>query len=246
MMNDMKLIKISIFFFTFTNLFYLNQLYASQSLTPHNAEYSVNIRGIKGKLITSLESSKSTYKSRSMIQASGFAKLLLRGSIRELSVFNETQNSIYPNTFSSIDALSRKPRKINLRFDLDENIVKGNIDNETIRLEFDQATYDRESLKYALMHYLLNNKKLVNFKLIEDNELKQLLITSIGTKLIKTPYGEFEAIGIKHSGVNSSKESILWCVEKLGYLPVRIEQYRNNKPWMTAVLIKYNNLLILP
>ena len=99
-MNDMKLIKISIFFFTFTNLFYLNQLYASQSLTPHNAEYSVNIRGIKGKLITSLELSKSTYKSRSMIQASGFAKLLLRGSIRELSVFNETQNSIYPNTFS--------------------------------------------------------------------------------------------------------------------------------------------------
>ena len=117
---------------------------------------------------------------------------------------------------------------------------------KTIQLKFNQATYDRESLKYALMHYLLNNKKLVNFKLIEDNELKQLLITSIGSKLIKTPYGEFEAIGIKHAGVNSSKESILWCVEKLGYLPVRIEQYRNNKPWMTAVLIKYNNLLISP
>ena len=109
-------------------------------------------------------------------------------------------------------------------------------------MELDQATYDRESLKYVLMHHLLNNKKLVNFKLIEDNEIKQLLITNIGTKLIKTPYGEFEAVGIKHAGVNSSKESILWCVEKLGYLPVRIEQYRNNKPWMTAVLTKYNNL----
>ena len=245
-MKDMKLIKISIFFFTFTNLFYLNQLYASQSLNPHNAEYSVNIRGIKGKLITSLESSKSTYKSRSTIQASGFVKLLLRGTIHELSEFNETQNSIHPNTFSSIDTLSRKPRRINLKFDLDKNMVKGNIDNETIRLEFDQATYDRESLKYALMHHLLNNKELVNFKLIEDNELKQLLITSIGTNLIKTPYGEFEAIGIKHAGVNSSKESIFWCVEKLGYLPVRIEQYRNKKPWMTAVLTKYNNLLLSP
>ena len=245
-MTNMKPKKILIFFFTFTTLFYFNQLHASQGLIPHNAEYSVNIRGIKGKLITSLELSKSTYKSRSTIQASGFAKLLLRGSIHELSVFNEIQNSIYPNTFSSIDALSRKPRKINLRFDLDQNIVKGNINNESIRLEFDQATYDRESLKYVLMHHLLNNKKLVNFKLIEDNELKQLLITSIGTKLIKTPYGDFEAIGIKHVGVNSSKESILWCVEKLGYLPVRIEQYRNNKPWMTAVLTKYNNLPLPP
>jgi hypothetical protein len=56
---------------------------------------------------------------------------------------------------------------------------------------------------------------------------------------VEVPFGIFDVTGIQHSRENSSRVTTLWCAEKLGYLPVIIEQHRKGKLGVRAVLTSY-------
>ena len=99
--------------------------------------------------------------------------------------------------------------------------------------------HDRVSIQYELMHDLLNGHAAHDYAIVDGEELKELTVTNIGTRKIKVPFGEFEAVGIQHQARNSSRISTLWCVAELGYLPVLIEQHRHGKLRLRAELTDY-------
>ncbi len=98
------------------------------------------------------------------------------------------------------------------------------------------------SLQYGLMYDMLNGGEKDKYLLQDADELKALSISNVGTKMLKVPYGKFEAIGIRHQREGSSRMTTLWVVEELGYLPVVIEQHRKGKLRLRAVLEKYQAL----
>ena len=75
--------------------------------------------------------------------------------------------------------------------------------------------------------------------LFDVDKMKVANVRNIGTKQIKVKAGRFEALGIQHQAVGSSRVTTLWCVEELGYLPVMIEQHRKGKLKFRASLLKY-------
>jgi hypothetical protein len=89
------------------------------------------------------------------------------------------------------------------------------------------------------MNDLMNGVHRDNYLLQDAEELKPLSITNLGTKPVQVPFGDFEAVGIQHQRPESSRVTTLWCVEELGYLPVIIEQRRNGKLQLRAVLTDY-------
>jgi hypothetical protein len=88
---------------------------------------------------------------------------------------------------------------------------------------------------------LLNERKNDEYSLLDDDELKVLQVTHLGEREIKVPFGKFAAVGVQHRKANSKSDRVttLWCVEKLDYLPVLIEQHRDGKLAMRAVLTEY-------
>ena len=128
---------------------------------------------------------------------------------------------------------------VDLDFNWHSREVTGLIDGEDFQAALHGEVHDRVSLQYGLMYDLLSGGEHAEYFLQDAEELKQLSISDLGTKAVKVPYGRFNAIGIQHQRLGSSRLTTLWCVEELGYLPVVIEQHRKGKLRLRAVLTKY-------
>jgi len=215
---------------------------ASDSLTPHAAEYKVKISVLGGRLSTRIDATDTGYFAQSSIKATGMSRLLAHGTIRESSELAASNNGLRPQRFRSVDTLSKGGQTVDLTFDWNENSVGGLIDGADFQTSLEGVVHDRVSLQYGLMSDLLSGVEKAEYALQDAERLKLLSITNIGTKTVKVPFGRFEAIGIQHQAANSSRVTTLWCVEELGYLPVIIEQHRKGKRRMRALLTSYTPL----
>ncbi len=216
--------------------------FAGPLLTPHTAEYKIKISILGGKLNTQFETTEAGYMAESVIRATGISRLIARGSIRERSWFAEGEEGIQPIQYRSADTLSRDHQVVDLDFNWNSREVTGLINGEDFQAALGGDVHDRVSLQYGLMYDLLNGGERAEYFLQDAEELKSLSISNIGTKAVKVPFGRFNAVGIQHQRLGSSRVTTLWCVEELGYLPVIIEQHRKGKLRLRAVLTKYNPL----
>ena len=212
---------------------------AELPLTPHIAEYKIKISVLSGKLHTEVKATEDGYSARSVIKASGLASLFVRGNVIESSTFSVLDDGVRPLLYSSSDKISKEDKLMNFAFDWDQQQVTGTINGQEVGFDLDGRVHDRVSIQYELMLDLINDRASNEYSLLDDDELKLLQVSNIGTKQVKVPYGKFEAVGIQHRKANSDRITTLWCVEKLDYLPVLIEQHRDGKLAMRAVLTKY-------
>jgi len=212
---------------------------AGPSLTPYAAEYRIKISVLGGKLNTRVDLTETGYIGESVIRATGLSRLIAGGSIREKSWFSEGKDRIQPDQYRSADTLSSDHQTVDLDFDWNADEVSGLINGEDFHAVLPGEVHDRVSLQYGLMYDLLNGAETGEYLLQDAEELKTLTATNIGAKSVKVPFGKFEALGIQHQRVGSSRVTTLWCVEELGYLPVIIEQHRKGKLRLRAVLTEY-------
>lgn len=208
-------------------------------LTPHSARYDVSISVLGGILTTDVTEAGTGFMATSMIEPTGMSRIVARGVIQESSYFLADEDGVRPTQYRSIDTLSTDDKTISLDFDWREEIVTGSINDAEFRSELDGKVHDRVSLQYELMLDLLRGKARAEYSLLDGDELKLLQVRNIGTKEVKVPYGTFTATGIQHNKKDSSRITTLWCAEELGYLPVIIEQHRDGKLRIRAVLTRY-------
>jgi hypothetical protein len=208
-------------------------------LTPHTAEYKIKVSILSGKLFTEVKATDEGYYAHSVIRASGFAKLFVRGDVTESSTFAVIDNGVRPLQYSSDDRISKEDKSMEFDFDWQHSKVSGLINHEDFSLELEGRVHDRVSIQYELMLDLLNDSTSDEYVLLDHKGIKLLQISNIGKKQIKVPFGEFEVVGIQHRKKDSDRITTLWCAEDLGYLPVLIEQHRDGKLAFRAVLNKY-------
>lgn len=214
--------------------------FAGSSLTPHKAEYRIEISIVNGKLTTQFEKTENGFFAESVIEATGMSRIFARGSIREKSWFSVHDGSILPDQYRSADTISSDHESVDLDFDWSAREITGYIDGVDFRSPLDDDVHDRVSLQYGLMFDLLNGGERAQYFLQDAEELKPLTISNIGTRAVKVPFGNFNAIGIQHQREGSSRVTTMWCVEELGFLPVVIEQHRKGKLRLRAELTKYD------
>ena len=216
---------------------------AGQTMTPHTAEYKIKISVLGGKLTTQFQTTETGYFGESVIKATGMSRLIAGGSIREKSWFSAGDGSSQPMQFRAADTLSRDHQVIDFDFNWRANEVTGLINGEEFQAELAGNVHDRVSLQYGLMYDLLNGGERAEYFLQDAEDLKTLSVSNVGTKSVKVPFGRFDAVGIQHQRVGSSRVTTLWCVEELGYLPVIIEQHRKGKLRLREILTRYNPLV---
>jgi hypothetical protein len=124
--------------------------------------------------------------------------------------------------------------------------VHGTVNDVEFQSSLDGRVHDRVSIQYELMLDLLQGETSTRYSLLDGDELKILQVKNIGQREVKTPYGKFEATGIQHNKENSSRITTLWCARELGYLPVVIEQHRDGKLRVRAVLTDYSPIESVP
>lgn len=209
------------------------------TLTPHHAQYDVSISVLGGKLTTDVTKAGPGYMAKSVIEPTGMSRLVARGAIQESSYFLANADGVRPAQYRSIDTLSREDKTVSLDFDWRRREVTGSVNGKEFHTALHDHVHDRVSIQYELMLDLLDGKASAEYSLLDGDELKLLQVRNIGTKTVKVPYGTFLATGIQHNKENSSRVTTLWCAEELDYLPVLIEQHRDGKLNVRAVLRRY-------
>lgn len=213
--------------------------FAEQALTPHVAEYKIKVSVLSGKLRTELKSTDIGYSAKSVLKAAGIASWFVRGDVTESAEFSIMADGVRPLTFSSVDKVSKEDKFMDFSFDWEQMQVAGKINNNDFVLDLDGRTHDRVSLQYELMLELMNDRRSDEYSLLDDDEFKSLQVTYVGTEEVKVPHGKYRAIKIQHRKEKSDRVTTLWCAEELDFLPVKIEQHRDGKLAVRAVLSKY-------
>lgn len=217
---------------------------AVETLTPHIAEYKIKVKVLSGRLNTEVRLTEDGYSAHSVLKAAGFASIFVRGDVIESSTFVTDSDGVRPLRYASEDRISKEDKFMEFDFDWDRKQVTGSINDEEVQLPLDGLIHDRVSIQYELMLNLLNGTQNDEYLLLDDFESKLLSVSNIGSKTIEVPFGKFEAIGIQHRKKKSKSDRVttLWCVAELDYLPVMIEQHRNGKLRVRAVLVEYEPL----
>lgn len=217
-----------------------SQAYADTALTPHKAQYKVKISIFGGQLNTQLSTTTDGYVATHSIKTTGMARIFARGEIKESSRFGRISTGIRPETFESNDTLTPDKIRASIRFDWAAGTASGTVNDKDFRSTMDDIAYDRVSIQYELMSDLMNGKPSKNYVLFDIDKLKTIEVRQIGTRTVKVPAGEYEAIGLEHQAVGSKRITTMWCVQELDYLPVIIEQHRKGDLKMRAVLSSYS------
>ncbi len=215
--------------------------YAEQFvLKAHEANYDVDIKGFTAEMKTSLKTLDGVnFLAEDFIKTTGIASVFLKGTLSSTSKFLAEGLTLKPNYFYSLDTISKDKKKLTLDFDWPSNQVLI-VDNEKeSTMMLNDGIKDRISLKYTLMIDLLGDQLQNQYSLYENDKLKKINITNLGTKIITIDNVVYEVIGIKSQAAGSSKLSIFWCAEDLEFLPILIEQYRDDKLWLSASLSSY-------
>ena len=225
---------------------------AGALLTPHSAEYKVKISILSGRLQTALRRTDSGYIATHRIEPTGLANALVRGEIFAESAFAVGDKGLRPTHYVARDEISKDKLSADIRFDWDAGRMHGSYrtedDDAPVDVDdpLDALVFDGVSIQYELMHDLMTSGAATEYVLYDVDELKRLTITNIGTRRVRTPAGEFDAIGIRHQAENSSRQTTLWCVAELDYLPVVIERHRKGKLQMRAQLKRYEPEAVSP
>jgi hypothetical protein len=213
--------------------------YAENSLTPHKATYDVRISVLSGTLVSEVTAAPPGFMAKTVIKPTGVSRMVARGVIQESSYFLLDADGVQPTQYRSIDTLSSEDEAVTLDFDWPEHTVQGAVNDRTFQSELDGRVHDRVSIQYELMLDLLQGTAEEQYWMWDGDELKLLEVTNVGTRTVEVPFGTFEVTGIQHSKKDSTRVTTLWCAEKLGYLPVIIEQHRKGKLGVRAVLSNY-------
>lgn len=208
-------------------------------LTPHRAEYRVKISVLGGQLDTELLATNDGYRATHTIKATGMARMLAGGHIRESSAFASQADGIRPINYISDDTLTRDKTRASIAFDWESGEASGTVNNEDFQETMHGLVYDRVAIQYELMSDLMNGGASEEYILFEVDELKAVAVRNIGTRTLKVPAGTYDAIGIQHQSPGSKRVTTMWCVKELGYLPVIIEQHHKGKLKMRAELSDY-------
>jgi len=219
---------------------------AAPTLTPHKARYDVSISILKGTLTAEVTEAAPGFMANSVIEPTGMARMLARGVIQESSYFLLDSEGVKPEQYRSIDTLSSEDQIVSLDFNWREHSVKGIVNDEEFNGELEGRVHDRLSIQYELMLDLMNGGAEDRYLMLDADELKLLEVRNVGSREVVVPFGKFEAVGIQHNKKNSSRITTLWCARELDYLPVVIEQHRDGKLRVRAVLREYVPVTTIP
>lgn len=167
-------------------------------------------------------------------------RLFTKGELREISVFEVVDGRPRTLDYTLINTIGSKPRNGHIAFDWTANAVKGNYKDKIIDMPIPENAVDRAMLQLVLMADLKQNNLQEKYAVYDKDEFISVTVERIGEESVKVPIGTFSTIVLRHVSEDGDSETILWCAEELGFLPVRIQSNDEGKKVLVANLSVVN------
>lgn len=174
------------------------------------------------------------YLFESITRPTGIAKLFTSGQVVERSHWQFFEGRPRPVKYTFFNSGSKKKRNVQLDFNWEENRVINTVNNEPWTMPLEYGAVDKLLYQLRIMQDLPTSQSTLRYPVADGGKLKYYVIDILGKERIRTPMGIFDAVRLRHT--KGKRQTTMWCAQELGYLPVRIEQRKNDDGPVTAAL----------
>ena len=209
-------------------------------LSAFNATYKLFTHGIEAG-VTNLSIIKSANKDeyiyQSEVKTTGLAALFKKVHILEKSTWRLDGLQLLPLNYS-YQKRGSKTEDNSMQFDWEKmQVIKTN--NGVSKLEplpENSQILDKLLYQYALMFDLKNGTMPDKYTVIDYRKIKIYHFQSLGNENIETPIGRFDTVKLVKTRENKAKQTFMWCVKALDYLPVKLEEYDDDNRVSVAII----------
>jgi len=214
---------------------------ADEALAPFVAEYDVRYgRMGVGTSRTELARADGHWVIETTSTASGFARVIASGTLRQRSEFDLSADGVRPRRYSFDDGTSRTGRDITLAFDWPAAKVRGTAEDAPIEVAVVDGLQDAASMQALVMARLRAGREPGTVAMIEKDKVKYYRYELVRHETLATAIGEIETLVYRSSRDGSDRETFTWHAPKLGFAPVQAEQRISGKRGFQTYIRKFS------
>lgn len=197
---------------------------ASETHPVFEAVYDAKIKIAGGKVkLATTRNEDGGYTFEYTVIPGKLIRLFTSGELRETTKFEVIGNRPRALDYTLLNTVGSKPRNGHVVFDWEDRTVTGNYKEKAIDIRMPENAVDRAMLQLVLMADLKNDNLQSQYAVYDKDEFIPIAVERIGQETIETSLGAFSTDILRYSKEDGSSDTILWCAEELGYLPVRIQ-----------------------
>lgn len=211
---------------------------------PFEAEYNLYSKGLEvahiKRVFRALADGTYIYESRS--HPVGLLAVFRDDRIVERTNWEQTENGFRPIKYIYKHSGSKKNRDVEINFDWQANEVYMQVNENHWQMDLEPSTLDKMLYQLAVMRDLKRGLEKFSYRIADGGKMKSYNFKTFSEEAVQTPYGDFEALKVERFREDRERETILWCVQKLDYLPVKVVNIEPDGLKTTALLKSYNPL----
>jgi len=212
---------------------------ASEEHAIFEAVYDAKIKIVSGQVrLATHENDGGDYTFEYSVVPGALIKMLTSGELSETTQFDVVDGRPRTLDYTLINTVGSKPRNAHVTFNWDSDSVTGNYKDRKIDIAIPENAVDRAMLQLLLMADLRNDNLQDEYAIYDKDEFVPVFVERIGEETIKTDLGTYTTVKLRHKSEDGSSESVLWCAEELGYLPVIIQGFDEGSKVLEAKLSK--------
>jgi len=214
---------------------------ASEPHALFEAVYDAKIKIAGGKVrLATTQSEDGGYTFEYTVIPGKLIRIFTKGELKETTKFEVVDGRPRALDYTLLNTIGSKPRNGHVIFNWTDKSVKGNYKERPIDIPMPENAVDRAMLQLVLMADLKNDDLKEQYAVYDKDEFIPITVERVGEETIKAPIGTFSTVVLRHSSEDGSSETILWCAEELGYLPVRIQANDDGSKVLVAHLSVIN------
>jgi Protein of unknown function (DUF3108) len=202
---------------------------SADELKPFDASYDWIWHNMTVAVSTlHLEQQGDTWVYRAKSEPRGIGRMFSERPLQE-SVLKVTNEGVRPISYKADDGTSATKRDANVQFDWEHNRVTGVYEDAKVDMTpIPPGMQDDLSVQIALMVELLRGHTPDKFSLLSGNSVREYQYSRDGEETLTTPVGTIKTIIYKSTKQYSPRTTRFWCAPSLGYMPLRVQQKRND------------------
>lgn len=202
---------------------------SADELQPFQASYTWIWHGLtvaESKLQLQLQGDTWVYESRS--EPRGIGRVMSERPVQR-SVMRVTAAGVQPLSYQADDGTSSTKRDANVTFDWSAGRITGVYEDHKIDRPLALGVQDDLSVQVALMVALMRGTTADQFSLLDGNSVRQYRYARDGAETLSTPIGSVATVVYRSQKEGSPRVTRFWCAPSYGFIPMRVEQKRNDE-----------------
>ncbi len=199
-------------------------------IAPFVAEYEVRYGRIPGGTSrTVLTRAGADWVIETDVNASGIARMIAPGTIRQRSEFRFKDDVPLPLRYTFDDGTKRPDRDVNLEFDWRAGRVRGVAEDVPVNVALVPELQDAATMTVLATARLRAGHEPGSIAMIEKDEVKHYRHTLLRREKLVTALGELDTVVYRSTREGSSRETLTWHAPGLGFAVVQAQQLVKGK-----------------